>query len=63
MMKSDAILKAEVNKLVDESQALLKLNNKMLKCCEEISNAARDVFPDCRAYPFGSRVTGLGNTV
>lgn len=63
MIKTDETLKLQMNRLLDESNALLKLEENMLKCCEGIENAVRDFFPKCKAYPFGSRVTGLGNTV
>lgn len=63
MIKTDNALKKEIMRLMKDSDSLLELGDKMSQCCEGIENALKELYPDCKAYPFGSRVTGLGNIV
>lgn len=62
-IKSNENLEKEIKSLLNESNELLKLKDNMMKCCKGIEEAVKDVFPNCKAYPFGSRVTGLGSRV
>lgn len=52
-----------MNRLMQGAKELLNTEESMMKCCSAFESALTDVYPECKAYPFGSRVTGLGNQV
>jgi hypothetical protein len=35
----------------------------MNECCGDLEDTLAFYYPNCKAYPFGSRISGLGNNV
>ncbi|KAJ3657972.1 hypothetical protein Zmor_009745 [Zophobas morio] len=44
-----------------EAIQVIDHQKKMQKCLEDLEEALRGIYPNCKAYPFGSRISGLGN--
>lgn len=63
ILKSKIIINQKMMELMEESRLLLETNDKMLVCCKALEDAIKSKYPFCKAYPFGSRVTGLGTMV
>ncbi|GLV32991.1 SLY-1 homologous [Carabus blaptoides fortunei] len=62
LLKSRVRLNEQVHKLCQESEKVLKAVELNWKCCEAIQTALEPEFGKCLAFPFGSRVSGLGTT-
>lgn len=63
IFESNETINLEQNKLLNDSNTLLQLSNNVTKCCQAIEDTLKNIYPLCKAHPFGSRVTGLGNIV
>lgn len=42
------------------SDRMLEMSELNIQCCQAIREAIKTEFPTCKAFPFGSRVTGIG---
>lgn len=63
LLSNEKIFNLDIAKLNNDSEAVLNLLGLSNKCCIAIENALQPYFGSCKAYPFGSRVSGLGNSV
>lgn len=58
--QSKDAIKREGNLLSEEANAVIKEDVNMF-CCQKLEQVLREAFRNCKAYPFGSRCSGLGN--
>lgn len=63
LFRSEAYLEEVVEQMVAQADAVVAAQGNVWACCKALEEALSTVFPNCRAYPFGSRVSGLGNQV
>lgn len=63
LLKNEVKLNEEIQNLCKESEKVLQSVELNWKCCEAIQIALEPEFGKCKAYPFGSRVSGLGTIV
>lgn len=63
LFRSKNLIEDEANNLKAEADKVLQDQDKVHECCEDLGEALRDIFPECIAYPFGSRICGIGNSV
>lgn len=63
LFKSDHQILDRCFQLVREANQVLLNQEPVTKCCRALEAALFDAYPRCRAFPFGSRVSGLGNEV
>lgn len=58
LFKSRNTIESEAQRLVSEANEMLENNGPTLECCYSLEQ----LLPTgCKAYPFGSRISGLGN--
>lgn len=63
LFKSEEHINSVATQFVLEANSVVEFQNNVLACCKALETALSQVFPDCHAHPFGSRVSGLGNQV
>lgn len=63
MFVSEAALHKEGVKLAKDANLVIASQDKLKACCFALEEALSAIYKGCRAYPFGSRVSGLGNKV
>lgn len=51
------------NQMAAVACQVVATDQEVSACCADIEKALGSVYKNCKAYPFGSRVTGLGNKV
>lgn len=61
VFKNRETIEAEAEKLVLEANETLECNGPTMTCCRSVEQLLTPVFEGCKAYPFGSRISGLGN--
>ncbi|XP_060532348.1 speckle targeted PIP5K1A-regulated poly(A) polymerase-like [Cylas formicarius] len=60
LFKSKQAILSEADRLVAETEELVALNS-MRECCADLERSLNEVFEQCKVYPFGSRISGIGN--
>lgn len=63
MFVSEAALHKEGVKLTMDANSVIASQDRLKACCFALEEALSAIYKGCRAYPFGSRVSGLGNKV
>jgi hypothetical protein len=63
LFKSNAFIEDEAQKLQVEAEQVLHCQEWMNECCGDLEDTLAFYYPNCKAYPFGSRISGLGNNV
>lgn len=64
LLKDEVAFAADISKASKESTDVLNSIESAHRCCRAIEDALYYTFGDqIRAYPFGSRISGLGNIV
>ncbi|XP_044748094.1 uncharacterized protein LOC123309186 [Coccinella septempunctata] len=48
--------------LWDDAEDVVSRTDLVAKCCEDLENALESKYKFCKAYPFGSRISGLGGS-
>ncbi|KAJ8913947.1 hypothetical protein NQ315_015184 [Exocentrus adspersus] len=61
LFQSEELIEAEAHKLASEANNVLICNSLTKECCARLEAALSATFEGCKAYPFGSRVSGLGD--
>ncbi|RZC36040.1 uncharacterized protein BDFB_006746, partial [Asbolus verrucosus] len=61
LFKSKQFIEEEATRLRLEAGRVLEYQDKMRECCEDLQQALSGIYPNCKAYPFGSRISGLAN--
>ncbi|XP_018572666.1 uncharacterized protein LOC108912018 [Anoplophora glabripennis] len=61
LFRSKEVIESTANKLTFEANDALRYNQLTKECCTRLEVALGVVFEGCRAYPFGSRISGLGD--
>lgn len=59
LFKSKQDLLAEGANLVAQAEEVLTIPDTRV-CCEKLEEALREQFENCKVYPFGSRISGIG---
>ncbi|XP_048518939.1 uncharacterized protein LOC109544405 isoform X3 [Dendroctonus ponderosae] len=60
LFKSKENICAVAENLAKEAEDVLR-NSLTRDCCKQLESVLLAISPNCRVYPFGSRVSGLGN--
>lgn len=63
LFKSKEFIESEAKRLQLEAKQVFEYQEKMKECCSDLEEALSGMYPGCKAYPFGSRTSGLGNNV
>lgn len=63
LFKSEEYINSVATQLALDANRVVQTEDNVWACCKAIEIALSTVFTNCRAYPFGSRVSGLGNQV
>lgn len=65
LFKSNESIDEEGMNLKIEANAVLDYQGSSLirQCCQEFEMALSELYANCKVYPFGSRISGLGNKV
>nr|CAI5865418.1 unnamed protein product [Callosobruchus analis] len=61
MLKSKDYIHSQCQNLTYAANDTADSNELTLLCCNRLEEALRPCFPQCKAYPFGSRISGLGH--
>ncbi|VEN54520.1 unnamed protein product, partial [Callosobruchus maculatus] len=61
MLKSKEFIDVQSKNLIDEANDTAESNELTFYCCQRLEEVLRNCFPECKAYPFGSRISGLGH--
>ncbi|KAK9876642.1 hypothetical protein WA026_014020 [Henosepilachna vigintioctopunctata] len=59
---SKTIINENGQQLLDDVKEVLDEQECILECCRDLEDALSGYFRDCEAHPFGSRISGLGNS-
>nr|CAH7762201.1 unnamed protein product [Callosobruchus chinensis] len=62
MLKSKEFIDVQCQDLTYAANCTAESNELTLYCCQRLEVALSSYFPECKAYPFGSRISGLGHT-
>lgn len=63
LFKSKETVESAANKLAFEANDALRYNQLTRECCLRLETTLGTIFEGCKAYPFGSRISGLGDQV
>ncbi|KAG5882878.1 hypothetical protein JTB14_026168 [Gonioctena quinquepunctata] len=61
LFESRETIEAEGQKMANEANDTLKYDQLTRDCCAKLEATLNVVFEQCKVYPFGSRISGLGN--
>lgn len=63
LFKSEKQINAFATQFVLNANSVVENQDNVWNCCRAIEIALSKIYKNCRAYPFGSRVSGLGDQV
>lgn len=63
LLESRKGIKEEAQKLQSEAITVLQQHHRTFGCCRSLERALGKIYANCKAYPFGSRMSGLANQV
>ncbi|XP_044255317.1 uncharacterized protein LOC123005576 [Tribolium madens] len=61
LFRTKAFIQEEAERMQIEANKVLENQDKMKQCCDDLERALSGIYPNCKAYSFGSRISGLGN--
>lgn len=63
LFKSESHINSQAEKMFSDACEVIAMEDDVKACCGDLEKALASIYKDCKAYPFGSRVSGLGNKV
>nr|XP_015834575.1 PREDICTED: uncharacterized protein LOC663094 isoform X2 [Tribolium castaneum] len=61
LFRTKAFIQEEAERMQIEANKVIENRDKLKECCDDLEQALCGIYPTCKAYPFGSRISGLGN--